>query len=121
MIDRNVFIVLRLSAIPLLCIDALLFVFSKEQELAGKFFSIGYFHGTLCLITIVASSLFRLFSGRTFKGKRYTESEKKCTYFAILNALVCIPLFFAFSADWFSNPPELFRFLQRVFGRSPLG
>gem|GEM_PF-3749961 len=84
--------------------------------MAGKIFSISYFHSTLFLISAVALSLFRFFSGRAIRRKPYTENEKKWAYFSTLNALVCIPPFFAFGADWLSNPPELLQFLRGLFG-----
>jgi hypothetical protein len=115
MIDRRVFFSVGISIIPLLCVDALIFIFSKEQTLAGKFYPAVQFHVILCFLSYGALSLSRLFSGRALRRKPYTEREKKISLFAMFNALVCVALMLAFSADWLSNPPELLQFFRGFF------
>jgi hypothetical protein len=84
MIDRKAFLVVG----GLFCVDALLFIFSKEQEFDMRFSSILYFHGALFLLSFVLLFIFRYLSGREFEKVPFTRNEKKLLTFAAFNLLV---------------------------------
>ncbi|MCL2297079.1 MAG: hypothetical protein FWC35_02230 [Proteobacteria bacterium] len=81
MINRKAFLVVGF----LLCADILLFIFSKEQELAEKFNLIVIFHFALSFLSFMLLIFFRYFSGREFNKEPFTENEKKVGLFVAFN------------------------------------